>query len=167
MHVNHVYARKAARAIAAANAGSPKFERKPVAAPISAPVMKVGSVVRAHDRDNFGYVVEVKGRDVKVRFTNPHTGDTAVVGFDRAHLTLVDRTAQQAPKVRRPKQRAPHHGHVIVSPGSTFLARVDEYLESGFAVSPEKRPSEAYPRPSNGAPAFSEVRSYNIRDVKS
>lgn len=161
------FAQKAAREIARSNAKSGKAKPKPapMPAPRVAPAMAVGSVVQAHDRDNFGYVVGIDGREVEVRFTNPRTGDTAIVGFDRASLSLVDRTAVRAPKVRKP--RTPHHGHVIMSPGSTFMARVDEYLEDGFAISPERRPTQAYPKPSNGAPAFSEVRSYNIRDIAS
>lgn len=54
----------------------------------------------------------------------------------------------------------------VLTPKSLLTAVCNEYLGEGFSVSAEKRPSQAAPKPACGRPAWGEVRSYNIRDVR-
>lgn len=60
---------------------------------------------------------------------------------------------------RGTKLNAPHFA---LSPKCLLTTVCDEYLGEGFSVQAEKRPSQAAPKPSNGRPAFGEVRSYRV-----
>jgi hypothetical protein len=53
------------------------------------PMLQTGALVKAHDRDNFGYVLQVRANSVEVTFRNPETGATATKDFHPVDLTVV------------------------------------------------------------------------------
>lgn len=52
-------------------------------------MLRKGALVKAHDRNNFGYVTRIGLDVVEVFFRNPDTGSTATVDFAPFELTVV------------------------------------------------------------------------------
>lgn len=127
MRRNRAHMQRAQAAFAKAAAVPAKAKVRPsrvlaqAAAPlmVDSPVMQVGSLVRASDRENYGYVTHIDPRKgVSVRFTNPDSGHSKVVTFAEYELTLICTPAERGD-----------------SGASSWGQSTGEYLGEGFAVS--------------------------------
>lgn len=77
----------------------------------------------------------------------------------------IDAANAESNRPRKPRRNRERYERPVLSEQSNWLVETGEYMGEGFAVSAQQRGREQGTRPFAG-PAFSEVRTYNVRDIR-
>jgi hypothetical protein len=85
--------------------------------------------------------------------------------YARKAARAIDAANAESNRPRKRRTTRVRYERPVLSEQSNWLAETHEYMGDGFAVSAQQRAREEGTRPFAG-PAFSEVRTYNVRDIR-